>query len=111
MTVLPDGAVLSARSAQKVRAGERGHAHVEQQLVRLGATRRRPHADPATWLREALEEIGATRIRHAGNHRYAFRLGLTARARRRVQLGMSSQLRPRVVDRSPPEQLALFADG
>lgn len=111
MTVLPDGVVLSARSAQKVRAGERGHAHVEQQLVRLGATPRHPHADPAAWLRAALHEIGATRTRHAGNHRYAFRLGRTARARRRVQLGMPRQPRPRVVDESPPEQLALFASG
>jgi hypothetical protein len=109
LTVLPDGAVLSARSAQKVRAGERGHAHVERQLVQLGATPRRPHADRAAWLTDALNELGATRIRHRGNHRYAFRLGRTARQRARVRLGMSSMPRPVGVDLAPAEQLALFA--
>ena len=111
LTILPSGAVLSARSAQKVRAGERGHAHVERQLVQLGATPRRPHADRAAWLTDALNEIGATRTRHGGNHRYAFRLGRTARARARVRLGMDPLPRPTSVDLPPPEQLALFAPG
>ncbi len=111
MTVLPNGAVLSPRSAQKVRAGERGHRHVEQQLVRLGATPRRPHADPAAWLTVALDEVGATRIRHGGNHRYGFRLGRTARLRQRVRLGLPSLPRPTAVDQPPPQQLALFPGG
>lgn len=111
MTVLPTGAVLSARSAQKVRAGERGHQHVERQLVRLGATPRRSHADAAEWLAAALEDIGAVSVRHRGNHRYAFRLGRTARLRQRVRLGMASQPRPTGVDRVPPEQLTLFPGG
>lgn len=108
MTVLPDGAVLSARSAQKVRAGERGHQHVARQLVRLGATPRRPHTNAASWLADALAEVGAASVRHRGNHRYAFRLGRTARLRRRVRLGMSSEPRPTRVDCAPPEQLTLF---
>jgi hypothetical protein len=37
LTVLPDGQIISARAAQKVRAGERGHHHVETRLVALGA--------------------------------------------------------------------------
>ncbi len=109
LTLLPNGAVLAARSAQKVRTGERGHAHVERQLVDLGATPRRPHAGGAEWLAEALHEIGATRIRHGGNHRYAFRLGRTARQRSRVRLGMGELPRPHGVDQAPPDQLALFA--
>lgn len=108
MTVLPTGAVLSARSAQKLRAGERGHQHVERQLVRLGATPRRSHTDAAEWLAAALEEVGAVSVRHRGNHRYAFRLGRTARLRQRVRLGMASEPRPTGVDRVPPEQLTLF---
>jgi len=108
MTVLPNGSVLPARSAQKVRAGERGHHHVERQLVHLGATPRRPHADPAAWLAAALDEIGAARVRHRGNHRYAFRLGQTARLRQRVRVGMPSQARPTGVDGLPPDQLTLF---
>ena len=98
MTILPN-------------AGERGHGHVEQQLVRLGATPRRPHADRAAWLTEALNEVGATRVRHAGNHRYAFRLGSTARLRRGVRLGLATLPRPSGADRPPPEQLALFSGG
>ncbi len=102
LTVLPSGAVLSARSAQKVRVGERGHAHVERQLVQLGAAPRRTHADRAAWLTDALNEIGATRIRHSGNHRYAFRLGRTARLRARVRLGMNPLPRPVGIDRPRP---------
>jgi hypothetical protein len=98
MTVLPSGAVLSARSAQKVRAAERGYAHVERQLVQLGATPRRPHADRAAWLAEALDAVGALRVRHGGNHRYAFRLGRTARLRGRVRIGMTAQRRPVAAD-------------
>lgn len=108
LTVLPSGVVLSARSAQKVRAGERGHAHVERQLVQLGATPRRASADPAAWLTDALNEIGASRIRHGGNHRYAFRLGRTARLRARVRLALKPLPRPVAIDRPPPQQLALF---
>jgi hypothetical protein len=111
MTVLPNGAVLSPRSAQKVRAGERGHRHVEQQLVHLGASPRRPHVDPAAWLSVALDEIGVTRVRHGGNHRYGFRLGRTARLRQRVKLGLPCEPRPTGVDRPPPQQLALFPGG
>lgn len=75
LTVLPDGRVLSDRSAQKVRTAERGHEHVERMLVRLGATA--PHAGQpgAAWLAQALDQVGATRLRHGGNHRYAFALG------------------------------------
>lgn len=111
MTVLPNGAVLSPRSAQKVRADERGHRHVEQQLVRLGPTPRRPHADPAAWLTVALDEVRATRIRHGGNHRYGFRLGRDRSLRQRVRLGLPSRPRPSGVDQPPPQQLALFPGG
>jgi hypothetical protein len=111
ITLLPSGAVLSARSAQKVRAGERGHAHVERQLVGLGATPRRPPSAGSSWLLEALNEVGAVRIRHRGNHRYAFRLGRTARLRSLVRIGMPSAARPECVDPLPGEQLDLFTDA
>jgi hypothetical protein len=100
---------LSARSAQKVRARERGHGHVERQLVSLGATPRRPHADGASWLTGALHEVGALRMRHRGNHRYAFRLGRNARARARVRIGLPRVGRPHAVDPLPGEQLDLFS--
>lgn len=80
LTILPDGRVLPDRSAQKVRAGERGAAGVVARLVNLGA---RPLAgDPAGWLRTELARIGARQVRHQGNHRYAVPLGDRAQRRR-----------------------------
>lgn len=85
--LLPDGRVLSDRSAQKVRQQERGYEHVERMLTGLGASIPRAGQDPAEWLREALGEIGARRMRHRGVHRYVFRLGRNHRERDRVRLG------------------------
>lgn len=84
--VLPDGRILTARSAQKVRAGERGHHHIEARLVALGAQPRRGRTTGAAWLGQALDQIGATRLRHSGNHRYAFPIGTTRAARANVQI-------------------------
>jgi hypothetical protein len=86
LIVLPDGKVLPARAAQKVRAGESGHEHVEARLVALGATPRRGTTTGAAWLATGLDEIGAIRLTHPGNHRYAFRLGPNARARAKVEI-------------------------
>lgn len=85
LVLLPDGTALSARSAQKVRRLERGHRHVEQRLVALGATARADD-DPARWLAGALDDVGARRVRHPGCLRYAFVLGTPAE-RRRVVVG------------------------
>jgi hypothetical protein len=86
--LLADGSVLNSRSAQKVRAQEQGHESVERRLIALGARPPRPGQDPAAWLREALEDLGACRLRHRGNHRYVFRLGRNRRERERIRLGM-----------------------
>lgn len=86
LTVLPDGQILSARAAQKVRAGERGHHHVETRLVALGARPRRGATTGAAWLNQALDDLSAVRLRHPGNHRYAFRLGIGRRARSQVRI-------------------------
>lgn len=79
LVVLPDGTTLSARARQKVVAQERGHEYVEQLLVRHGAPPLDDPDDPARWLARALATVGATRLRHAGCHRYGFRLGPAAR--------------------------------
>jgi len=110
LTVLPDGGVLSDRSAQKIRTQERGHPHVERQLVALGATTRRAGQSGSEWLAYALSEIGATRLRHRGNHRYAFRLARTARLRDRIRLGLPAGRYPRSLDAASADQLDLFAD-
>jgi hypothetical protein len=86
LALLPDGTVFSDRAAQKIRTGERGHDYAERRLVALGARPRRPGENPAAWLAEALPAARARKIRHPGNHRYAFRLGTTRRARANVTI-------------------------
>lgn len=97
LTLLPDGTVLSARAMQKVRAQERGHRHVEELLIGWGAPAPRAFADPARWLIDALAVIGATKMRHRGNHRYCFRLGTPAQ-RRRVHLDLPTFPYPKTPD-------------
>jgi hypothetical protein len=88
LALLPDGTVLNGRAMQKVRRQEQGHDHVEQRLIALGAAVLLAGQDPALWLRGALEDIGARRLRHRGNHRYVFRLGRNRRERERIRLGL-----------------------
>jgi hypothetical protein len=75
--LLPDGTVFGRRTAQKIRAQERGHAYAERKLVALGARPMRPGERPAAWLREALDAAGARKFRHPGKHKYAIALGET----------------------------------
>lgn len=98
LIMLPDGSVLNARAAQKVRRQEQGHRYVEERLTSLGAAARRPGQDPASWLRSTLEQVGASRIRHRGPHRYLFPLGQTRRDRDRVLTGVSAQTYPKTAD-------------
>lgn len=89
LVLLPDGTVLNARSAQKVRAQEQGHDYVEQRLMALGAAAPRAGQSPTAWLTQALTDVGARRLRHRGAHRYVFRLGRSRRERERVTLGQA----------------------
>lgn len=98
LTLLPTGEVLNARSAQKVRSQQRGHEHVEAKLCSLGATPMAAEDEPARWLAHALVQLGVTRIRHNGNHRYLFRLGVTRRQRQAVRLGLPGGAYPKVRD-------------
>lgn len=90
----PDGRVLSARAAAKVRGLERGHEYVERQLVEWGA---RPRGDqPASqWLTTAIVDAGVRRVRHPGNHRYLFRVGRTRRERSRIAIAMRPAAYPK----------------
>lgn len=85
--LLPDGTVLHDRAAQKVRRQEQGHRYVEEKLISLGAPVPRAGCDPAVWLHEALDAVGARLQRHRGAHRYVFRLGRNRRERERIRLG------------------------
>jgi hypothetical protein len=96
--LLPNGAVLTERAMSKVQRQDRGHAYVERSLVALGA--RPPRAcssDPAGWLRQALEDVGARPFRHRGVHRYLFAIG-PGRRRRTAALARASLPYPKTPD-------------
>jgi hypothetical protein len=107
LKLLRDGTVLSERALQKVRRQERGHEYVERLLVAHGARPPRAGQAPAAWLAEALDSAGIRRLRHQGNHRYAFRLGLSRRARAAVPVALPALPRPRKPDPCPPDELDL----
>lgn len=86
LTYLPrHGTVLSARMLSKIRAQESGSESAERRLVALGAVPRRAGQDPRTWLKQALADLDAARVRHPGNFRYAWPLGDPA-SRRRIRI-------------------------
>lgn len=70
--LLPDGRVLSARSIQKIRAGERGWRPAAALLEELGADA--PGQERLAWLHEWLPRLTRA-FRHGGCHRYAWRFG------------------------------------
>lgn len=81
------GIVLSERTLSKIRTGEQGADAGERHLIALGARARRAGEEPRSWLRDALEEIGVRKIRHPGNHRYAWPLGsVRQRSRQAIAL-------------------------
>lgn len=77
--MLPDGKVFSDRTAQKIRKGERGWRYAAQQLEAYGAPR--TPEDPqerSLWLTASMQKL-TTRIRHKGNHKYAWPLTVAIR--------------------------------
>ena len=86
--MLSDGTVLNDRSQAKVRARDRGWRHVAARLVDLGAAAPPDSGDLASWLRDAVRQVGAQPVRHGGCLRYAWALD------RHVEFGMAPQPRP-----------------
>lgn len=74
--LLPNGSTFSARAAQKVRCRERGWRYAVDQLVAAGAPE--PTVELREWLAAAMARL--RRVRHPGNHKYAW--GLHRRVRR-----------------------------
>ncbi|MFK3984509.1 hypothetical protein ACI2K4_29560 [Micromonospora sp. NPDC050397] len=107
ITILPDGTVLPARAAQKVRAEERGAQGVRARLTALGArplpetvteyARAGYDLTPAEWLELALVQIGARRVRHCGCHRFAWPVGDRG-WRRRCPIGLTELPYPLATD-------------
>jgi hypothetical protein len=80
LRLLPDGRVFSDRAAQKIRQAERGWRYAAAQLEAFGASRP-PTDDSETrvaWLSSALHSL-TTKLRHKGNHKYAWPLNNSIR--------------------------------
>lgn len=67
-----EGRAISARTIQKIRQQQSGHAYAEQRLLDAGAPPRRADESIQIWLTRALE--GFRRMSHAGNHGYVWSL-------------------------------------
>lgn len=76
----PSGVALSTRAVSKVRLQEHGAESAEKRLVRLGAPPRTFGQHPADWINGVLAGNTFRRVRHPGNHIYAWALG-TRRAK------------------------------
>ncbi|MCP1674460.1 hypothetical protein J2T57_001562 [Natronocella acetinitrilica] len=79
----PDGRVISERTLSKLRRGESGAAYAERTLLAAGAPARRHGEAPCAWLGRIRACGVLQRIRHGGNHIYAF--GLEKRLRTRLR--------------------------
>ncbi len=71
----PSGIALSSRAISKVRLQEHGAQSAENRLVKLGATRRPFGQDPSEWIDDILKSNAFQKVRHPGNHIYAWPLG------------------------------------
>jgi hypothetical protein len=92
LIVLPDGTSLPGRALSKLRNGESGHAAIERRLIALGAPAR-TGSDPAAWLRDALEAVGARRVAHPGCHRFV--MATHPRFRRRMRIALPALAYPK----------------
>ena len=108
LVMLRNGEVLSARALQKVRGQERGHEYVERLLIAHGARAPRAGENPAAWLRQALPDARVLRVRHGGNHRYAFTLGCNRRERAAVEVAIPGRAYPKTPDHGPQMELDLL---
>jgi hypothetical protein len=114
LTYLPrHGYVVSDRTMQKVRKQERGAAGFERRLVAMGARARRAGEQPTDWLRSVLVDMGATKVRHPGDYRYAWRIGGRVERRKPILVPRTGYPKPdtgrapALSTRPATEQLAL----
>ncbi|MGF6440454.1 hypothetical protein [Paraburkholderia youngii] len=93
-----DGIVVSPRSISKIRLQEQGAAGAEKNLVRLGATPRAFGQDPAEWVTSVLASETFIRVRHPGNHTYAWSLGRPDEKRRLEKSFAPAKPFPKMLD-------------
>ena len=90
LTQLPDGTTFNDRTRAKILAGDTGWRYATTRLVQMGARPPESFGAPdAAWVAAALADVGATRVRHGGNLRYAFPLYP------RVRIGMATHPYPK----------------
>lgn len=75
MILASDGRIVSRRALSKLRNDESGAAYAYQQLRAMGAPARAPMEEGIAYADRALREGGFRRVRHPGNHTYAWWLG------------------------------------
>ena len=95
LVLAPDGSVVSDRALSKIRNDERGQDYAARALIRHGAPPPRDAEDGRAWVERALLEGPFRRLRHPGNHVYAWPLDV------RVSGGFAPIVgeRPKVADR------------
>jgi len=71
LNILPDGRAFSHRAEVKIRRGEQGWRYAAAQLVSAGARPMEDGEEAAAWVAGELARI-SRRVRHRGNHKYAF---------------------------------------
>lgn len=75
MILSRDGRIVSRRALSKLRNEESGAGYAYEQLRRLGAPERQPFEDPKAYAERALHQGGFRKVKHPGNHTYAWWLG------------------------------------
>jgi hypothetical protein len=93
LLLLPDGTSLEGRSLAKLRGDERSCGSAVRQLVAAGA--RLPGLGERTseWVQDVLASVPLRRVKHPGNHRYAFAIG-SRRERRAVRIALPAEEYP-----------------
>lgn len=76
ISVMPDGTVMHRRAIQKIRNREQGWEAAARRLVASGAPS--PGGDIGEWVAMALDSV-CHRVRHPGNHKYAWALSKKSR--------------------------------
>lgn len=109
LILAPDGQVISERALSKLRNEERGAAYAYRQLLLAGAPPRERYESGRDYVARALEEGPFRRVRHPGNHIYAFAIG-SRRERALGEAGFVPALAyPKEIDRTPGAQAGLAA--
>lgn len=70
----PRGLVVSNRTRTHVRKDEPGRDYAERELLASGAPARQAHESGAAWVKRCLLEAPWRRVRHPGNHAFAWGL-------------------------------------